>query len=529
MIWILLNQKKRNKANRNSSGDRMFGRSSESSDEDAQIGSYDRIKVLNLSSLAGIINRDEVQRMKRIIFRASRGNALVHTVPIEKSIREYSGIETLKDVYIITFQEGEALRSKLTRIWESFNADSFQLPTEGYHEKLDDVQNKIRETKHLITTTTNEMKLYLSKVWKLDDRILAALGVSRLSLYKTLAEYDRAIYTNLNKFVSKKSLFHGYFWSTMNASDISRRLDFEGHALTELQLEDCFNHNIPPPTHFRTNVFLKPFQDIVDTYGVPVYKEVNPTVFTIVTFPFLFGVMFGDIGHGGIIFMFSVGLWMAGDRLKGSQLETMTDIRYLLLLLGFFATFWGLIYNDFMSLPVELFGSWYNYNEAKDNLKLKEDWVYPFGIDHGWYLAKNELTYFNSLKMKLSVIFGVSQMSLGIFMKAANALYFNQRLDFYFEFIPQILLLWAIFGYMIILIIVKWLTLYQDTSIAPSIIGYMIEMFLNFGSISGDAIIHSQGLNETLHVFLLLLAFFCVPAMLIIKPYVIYKNMHGLK
>jgi V-type H+-transporting ATPase subunit a len=256
---------------------------------------------------------------------------------------------------------------------------------------------------------------------------------------------------------------------------------------------------------------------------------VNPTVFTIVTFPFLFGVMFGDIGHGGIVFLFSAGLWIFGDKLKGGPLESMANIRYLLLLLGFFATFWGVIYNDFMSLPVEIVRSWYDYNDTRDELKLKEDWVYPFGIDHGWYLAKNELTYFNSLKMKLSVIFGVSQMSLGIFMKATNALYFKEKLDFYFEFIPQILLLWSIFGYMITLIIVKWLTLYQDTSIAPSIIGYMIEMFLNFGSISGDAIIHSNGLNEALHVFLLLLAFCCVPAMLIAKPYIIFKNMHGVK
>jgi V-type H+-transporting ATPase subunit a len=30
------------------------------------------------------------------------------------------------------------------------------------------------------------------------------------------------------------------------------------------------------------------------------YKEINPAVFAMVTFPFLFGVMFGDIGHGGL-------------------------------------------------------------------------------------------------------------------------------------------------------------------------------------------------------------------------------------
>jgi V-type H+-transporting ATPase subunit a len=41
----------------------------------------------------------------------------------------------------------------------------------------------------------------------------------------------------------------------------------------------------------------------VSTYGIPNYKEVNPSVFAIVTFPFLFGVMFGDIGHGAVLLL----------------------------------------------------------------------------------------------------------------------------------------------------------------------------------------------------------------------------------
>lgn len=97
--------------------------------------------------------------------------------------------------------------------------------------------------------------------------------------------------------------------------------------------------------------------------------------------------------------------------------------------------------------------------------------------------------------MKLSVVFAILQMSLGIIMKGFNSVYFKKGLDFTCEFVPQIILLLALFGWMDILIIGKWLTPkdvesihvagsdeYNKLALSPPIITTMIDMFLNMGS-----------------------------------------------
>lgn len=87
-------------------------------------------------------------------------------------------------------------------------------------------------------------------------------------------------------------------------------------------------------------------------------------------------------------------------------------------------------------------------------------------------------------------------MSLGICMKAFNAIHFGSYLDFFFEFIPQLILLNVIFGWMDILIIAKWIfpfyltnstpEEYANLAGAPSIITCMINMFLMAGSPPSD-------------------------------------------
>lgn len=163
------------------------------------------------------------------------------------------------------------------------------------------------------------------------------------------------------------------------------------------------DHGIRPPSLFRVNEFTAVFQEIVNTYGIPTYKEINPSVFACVTFPFLFGVMFGDIGHGFVLLLVGAVLCLLEGPLKRvGGLEGLLSLRYILLLMGIFATFNGLIYNDFMAIPLWLFKSCYNIDQdhskhyAEDALHsdkipvivtLKDDCVYPIGIDPAWYLG----------------------------------------------------------------------------------------------------------------------------------------------
>jgi len=113
----------------------------------------------------------------------------------------------------------------------------------------------------------------------------------------------------------------------------------------------------------KTNKFTAVMQTIVDTYGTPRYQEANPAYLTIVTFPFFFGMMFGDMGHGSLLFAAASYMIFNAENLKNSMFSILLPARYLFLLMGFGSFYAGFIYNEFFAMSTNFFGSCYNMNK----------------------------------------------------------------------------------------------------------------------------------------------------------------------
>lgn len=85
--------------------------------------------------------------------------------------------------------------------------------------------------------------------------------------------------------------------------------------------------------------------------------------------------------------------------------------------------------------------------------------------------------------MKLSVIVAYLHMTLGLICSGLNYIYSNDRVGLYGKFIPQLLLLSVIFGYMDFLILYKWFHTWISEN-PPSIVNTLIDMVTRWGHVS---------------------------------------------
>jgi V/A-type H+-transporting ATPase subunit I len=107
--------------------------------------------------------------------------------------------------------------------------------------------------------------------------------------------------------------------------------------------EELPEEEVPVLLHFHR--LLRPFEVLLKTYGLPKYKELEPTLFLAVTYILMFGFMFGDAGQGAVLAI--VGLLM----MLYAGAPKLKDVGLLLLLGGFSSCFAGIVYGSYFGLP----------------------------------------------------------------------------------------------------------------------------------------------------------------------------------
>lgn len=486
------------------------------------------------SNIAGVILQGDQQRFARTVFRATRGNAFTEFQAIPELLRDsVTGADVAKSVFVIYHQGnvGSAMSGKISRICQSFAAGIYAWPRSEAEatEQISQADQMMEDKKAALTAYEkflSDESAYLAK-------IVREGGNSLVEEWRMWCVREKAIYTALNLFEGDVTL-RADCWFPADEEDAIRQLLSAGGKVSAMLLTHASSgRGTTPPTHIKSNDVTRSFQLIVDTYGVPRYKEANPALFTVVSFPFLFGVMFGDVGHGFMLLM--IGMWaiMQSKTLQGAPksggLHQLFSHRYMVTAMGFFAVYAGLIYSEFFAIGINLFGSRWSCpaSSSSSSITCSPNYdtlnagtgPYPFGIDPAWDVASNQLLFVNSMKMKVSVLFGVVQMLLGIGLKFANSVFFKNTTDFLFECIPQLMFMLAFFAYMDWMIMYKWVT---PSGSAPGLIDTMITMGLSGGGVREGAALYpgQSGVQSVLFK----IGLWSVPLMLIPKPVILWAQ-----
>lgn len=487
-------------------------------------GGQQSFSVMNIGFVAGVIPRERMGAFERILWRTLRGNLYMNQSEIPDAILDPEKNEEVhKNVFVI-FAHGKEIIAKIRKISESLGADIYNVDenSELRRDQIHEVNSRLQDLGNVLGNTKRTLDAELTQI----GRSLAA--------WMIVIKKEKSVYQTLNTFSydPARKTFVAEAWApTSNLGLIKSTLqdvnDRAGHSVPTIVNQ--IRTSKTPPTYNKTNKFTLGFQTIIDAYGTAKYTEVNPGLPTIVTFPFLFAVMFGDFGHGAIMTLAAVAMIYFEKPLQRGKQDELFGMafygRYIMLMMGIFSMYTGLIYCDAFSKEIPIFKSMWewdfpdNYNSTKGGTVKAhrvEGYTYPFGLDWRWHDTDNDLLFSNSYKMKLSIIMGWAHMTYSLCLSYVNARHFKTPIDIWGNFIPGMIFFQGIFGYLVLTIVWKWVVdWYAIGQQPPNLLNMLIYMFLSPGTVE-EQLYSGQG---GVQVVLVLLAVAMVPIMLFLKPF----------
>lgn len=493
-------------------------------------GMHSAPPAFDLEFVAGTVERSQSATLERVLWRALRGNLFMNYAEIQQPFADPVREEGVyKNVFVI-FAHGANVLAKIRKICESMGGTLYPVESDAGEREahLHEVLERIEDHENILYSTNAARRAELVKV------------AESISAWADWVRKEKLVYTTMNEFQydpSQKTLVAEGWAPTQELPSVQLALrrateDTGAHVSSVMQV---MHTKDTPPTYQRVNKFTEGFQAIIDAYGFATYQEVNPGLFTVITFPFLFAVMFGDVGHGILILLASGAMIYYEKPMLRAKLDEITSMffygRYIIVMMGAFAVFTGFMYNDIFSLSMHLFHTGWEWPRGNGALTAEPTGrVYPLGLDPTWHGAENNLVFTNSLKMKMSIVLGVVHMTFALLLNIPNNIHFKRVSWIWAELVPQFLFMQSLFGYLVVTIVYKWAVDWSATDAhghalhnsPPGLLNMLIFMFLKPGVVDKDTQLYAG--QATVQTVLLMLAMVCVPWMLVAKPYLLYKE-----
>ena len=288
---------------------------------------------------------------------------LIYVAVASVPTKNFSGLETALTGYpifinrcSITKQESFmclALPAKhqadIEKILRTYHAEIFHIPKELPH----DVNEALKEVNKQTKENTDKEKTISDSLNK--------LGEENKDNIASLKETSENILTLLQ--AERKILQSGHlatvrgFVPQKKFQELNEKVTgmLEGKVLV---LKNEVPDSVDPPTKINHNRFIRPFEELTKLYGLPHYDEVDPTPLMAITFPIIFGLMFGDLGHG-LILLF--GGLTVGYLIKGNR--AMKNVCYIMAACGIGASVAGIVFGEAFGQPLPWGPLWINPTE----------------------------------------------------------------------------------------------------------------------------------------------------------------------
>lgn len=101
-----------------------------------------------------------------------------------------------------------------------------------------------------------------------------------------------------------------------------------------------------PPTLLKNPSLVKPFEIFIENYGMPGYREIDPTPIIAFTFTFIFGLMFADVGYGLSLFLLSLSVYLMTTK----ESNFRKNLNLMLIYLGLASMLMGFFFGEFFGL-----------------------------------------------------------------------------------------------------------------------------------------------------------------------------------